>query len=61
MKRYRPTFQLVDTLAEALDLVEKLNATASRYIRQHRPARLTPWRPKNPNEAPEKWVVWYYI
>ena len=60
--RYHYTFDFVDTAEQARAEVARLNARATRYIREHKPAHFTPWEARN-NEGEvieKKYIVWYY-
>lgn len=57
--RYRKTFEFAETQEQAKALCERLNASASQYIRKNKPATFTSWQSKDKNDKAH-YVVWYY-
>lgn len=59
MKKYRCTFDFVETEVEAIKKCEIINKGLTYYMRKHKPAHYTPWRSADGKE--DKFVVWYYV
>jgi hypothetical protein len=59
MKKYRETFKLFDTEAEARSFCEKENTTGSAYKRNRYPATVTPW--SNANKTEHGYIAWYHV
>lgn len=57
-RRYRYTFDFVDTQEQAQALCDRINAGYTRYMRKNHPAHYTSWESENGQE--HKFVVWYY-
>ena len=57
--KYRYTFEFTETEPQAKALCDRLNARATRYIRQHKPAHYTPWQ-SNSKEDTAHFIVWYW-
>lgn len=58
MKKYRYTFDFVDTETQAIKLCDSINKKLTRYMRKKHPAHFTPWNSLDNTE--HKFVVWYY-
>ena len=56
-RRYRKTFDFVDTEEEAKAFCATQNK--NRYLRKNHPAHYTPWVSQDGKE--QKFVVWYYV
>lgn len=52
------TFELVDTVAAAVDLCNKINTGLSYYMRKNKPAHYTHWSSRDNRE--HKLIVWYW-
>jgi len=55
MRRYKMTFEFLDTELQAKQFCDKQNQ--NKYIKQKHPAHYTPWSSSNGNE--NKFVAWY--
>ena len=54
-RRYRLTFEFVDTKEQAEEFCN--NENKNRYIREHHKAHYTPWTSQDGSE--HKYIVWY--
>lgn len=59
MKKYRCTFDFVETEEEAIKKCAIINKRLSYYMRKHKPAHYTSWRTVDGKD--NKFVVWYYV
>lgn len=59
MKRYRETFCFVDTEKEAIEFCERINKSASNYMRKNKPATYNKWT--NYEKTEEAFICWYYV
>ena len=58
MKKYQLTFEFHSTEEQAAAACERLNKTATPYMRKHHPAHYTPWESLDGRES--KFIVWFH-
>lgn len=56
MSRYKKTFEMLDTEAEAIEFCSRFNKEASYYVRKNHAAYYTAWESAG---GESKFVVWY--
>lgn len=59
MKKYRYTFDFVETEKEAIEKCARINKELTYYMRKHKPAHYTPWKSADGKE--NIFVVLYYV
>ena len=57
--RYKRTFEFFDTKDEAKEFCNKINDSASDYVRKHHKANWTAW--ENEDRTEHKYIAWYSI
>jgi hypothetical protein len=60
MKKYRLSFDFVETEEQAQTLCNRINANYSYYMRKNHPAHYTPWTPQD-GKSNKKFVVLYQV
>lgn len=56
MRKYRNTFEFVDTEQEAVKRCAVINSRYTAYMRKNHPASFTPWSSSDGKE--QKFIVW---
>lgn len=62
-KKYRLTFEFVETEEEARVLTTRYNRDSTKYMRENKPSHYTPWEARDAegNVTESKFIVWHWV